>query len=93
MISKHNDWRLCDICGHEGLCRAATQEEQDEYAAEDVCQRCDSQDAQADRVKQLEQTLLDLPSDLRELSGSENTAGICAAIEFVNEILYGLKLK
>lgn len=37
----HKDWRTCDLCGYEGLCRPATQDEIIKYNAEDVCQRCD----------------------------------------------------
>lgn len=37
-------WRVCDICGSEGMCRPADAVEISKYDAEDVCQRCDVSD-------------------------------------------------
>lgn len=44
MTLPHNNWRVCDICGSEGMCRPATKDEAFSYDTEDVCERCDSSD-------------------------------------------------
>lgn len=57
MIGEYNDWRTCDLCGHEGFCRPATTEEICQYEAEDVCQRCDGEDLRDNIIKELENVL------------------------------------
>lgn len=56
MTITHNNWRVCDICGSEGMCRPANKHEAFSYEAEDVCERCDfSEEAalQKDKMKSL----------------------------------------
>lgn len=44
MNETYKDWRTCDLCGSEGMCRPASEKEVTLYDAEDVCQRCDSEE-------------------------------------------------
>ena len=53
MTTEYNVWRLCDMCGHEGHCRPASQHETDVYDAEDVCQRCDGEDLRDKLIKDM----------------------------------------
>lgn len=40
----YDNFRVCDLCGSESMCRRANSEEKSRYEAEDVCGRCDSAD-------------------------------------------------
>lgn len=56
MITQYNHWRVCDICGSEGMCRRANKDEVFSYDAEDVCERCDYSDdlhAEKEAMKKL----------------------------------------
>ena len=46
MSVEYSNWRVCDICGSEGMCRPANKDEVFSYDAEDVCERCDYSDNQ-----------------------------------------------
>lgn len=58
MTIEYNNWRICDICGHEGFCRPANQQEIFVYEADDVCQRCDGEDLRDSQIKQMESLLI-----------------------------------
>lgn len=56
MSVQYNNWRVCDICGSEGMCRPANKDEAFSYDAEDVCERCDYSDdlhAEKEAMKKL----------------------------------------
>lgn len=58
MSVEYNNWRLCDVCGHEGLCRPANAQEIAKYDAEDVCVRCDGEDLRNNIILELETLLI-----------------------------------
>lgn len=58
MNIEYNHWRLCDICGHEGFCRRANQQEVSIYDVDDVCQRCDGEDLRDSQIKHMKSLLI-----------------------------------
>lgn len=58
MDIEYNNWRLCDMCGHEGHCRPANEQEISKYDAEDVCQRCDGEDLRNSIMRDMEALLI-----------------------------------
>ena len=58
MAIEYNVWRVCDLCGHEGFCRPASEQEVVKYQADDVCQRCDGEDLRDNIIKEMEGLLI-----------------------------------
>jgi len=58
MSVEYNNWKICDVCGHEGYCRDATQKEYSLYDADDVCQRCDGEYLRDNMINEMNALLI-----------------------------------